>query len=253
LRTSLIPGLIKSARRNFNHDQYRVRLFEIGKVYGRSSSGIPEERRVVGILGTGNLAEEYWRQAPEPYDYYHLKGVVAALMQGIKIPSHGIVPMAGATWQNPGDASLLMAGDKIVGVLGSLGPHLMEQYKLRQPVFLAEIDFEALAPLAFARARYRPLAKYPWVERDLSVVISREIPYGKVEDGIARLGIAELTRIRLIDIYEGVRIPAGRISMTLRFTFQDREKTLTVDRVQGFSDNILTHLRNTYGAELRTL
>jgi len=253
LRTSLIPGLIKSARRNFNHDQYQVRLFEIGKVYGGSANGIPEERRVVGILGTGDLGDQYWKKSPEAYDYYHLKGVVEALLQGIKIHSHHIVPMTGSTWQNPADASLLMVGNKMTGVLGSLGPRLMEQYKLRQPVYLAEIEFEALMPLAFSAVQYRPLAKYPWVERDLSVVISREIPFGKIKDSVAGLRIAELTRLRLIDIYEGVKIPAGKISMTIRFTFQDREKTLTVDRVQGFSDNILTHLRNSYSAELRTL
>jgi phenylalanyl-tRNA synthetase beta chain len=72
-----------------------------------------------------------------------------------------------------------------------------------------------------------------------------------VRSGILGLGIAELVYVDLIDVYEGEKIPGGKLSMTLRFTFQDRERTLTIDRVQGFSENILTYLRNTYGAKLR--
>ena len=56
------------------------------------------------------------------------------------------------------------------------------------------------------------------------------------------MGIPELTGLDLIDVYEGEKIPAGKVSLTLRLTFQDREKTLTVDRVQDFIDTVLSFL-----------
>ena len=55
-----------------------------------------------------------------------------------------------------------------------------------------------------------------------------------------------------MDVYEGDKIPPGKVSLTLRFTFQDSEKTLTVDRVQDFVDTVLSSLYKTYGAELRS-
>ncbi len=56
MRTLLAPGLIRSAKRNFNFDQRLVRLFEIGKVYGPDPCGVPRERNTIGILGTGGFA-----------------------------------------------------------------------------------------------------------------------------------------------------------------------------------------------------
>jgi phenylalanyl-tRNA synthetase beta chain len=135
--------------------------------------------------------------------------------------------------------------------MGSLHPELEEKYKLKQPVFLAEIDYAALCELAFTPAHYEPLPKYPAAERDLSILVGRDATYGAIRSGIEGLGIGELVNTDLIDVYEGSKIPQGKISLTLRLTFQDREKTLTVDRVQGFSDNILNYLKNTFGAILR--
>ena len=78
-----------------------------------------------------------------------------------------------------------------------------------------------------------------------------EVAYAEICRGIESLDVPEMARIDLIDVYEGEGIPPGRLSLTLRFTFLDREKTLTVDRVQGFSDNILTFLKNSFGAVIR--
>jgi len=140
-----------------------------------------------------------------------------------------------------------------VGVLGSLSPVLEEKYKLKQPVYLAEINLERLARHAFAPIQYEPLPRYPSVERDMSIVASSDIEYRGLQKGIAGLGITELINTVLIDVYEGETIPPGKVSLTLRFTFQDRERTLTVDRVQGFIDTVLSFLKKTYGAGLRSL
>jgi phenylalanyl-tRNA synthetase beta chain len=87
----------------------------------------------------------------------------------------------------------------------------------------------------------------------MSIVMDRGLAYQKIRQGILELAIPELTELDLIDIYEGEKIPAGKLSMTLRLTFQDREKTLTVDRVQGFIDTVLSYLSNTFKAGLRSL
>jgi phenylalanyl-tRNA synthetase beta chain len=67
------------------------------------------------------------------------------------------------------------------------------------------------------------------------------------------LKISELVHIALVDVYEGKNIPPGRVSLTIRLSFQDMEKTLTVDRVQDFVDTVLSCLHTTYGAELRSI
>jgi len=253
MRTALAPGLVRSAKRNFNYDQHLVRLFEIGKVYGAGPDGSPVERNVLGILGTGGFTDQNWVNPAAEYNFFHLKGVLAALLNGIRIRSFEIVPTDEVGWLNSSESAVLKINGEAVGVLGAVSVPLDEKYKLRQPVYLAEIDFERLLPVAFSPISYEPLAKYPSVKRDMSIVVDRDLAYQNIRQGILELAIPELTELDLIDIYEGEKIPAGKLSMTLRLTFQDREKTLTVDRVQGFIDTVLSYLSNTFKAGLRSL
>jgi phenylalanyl-tRNA synthetase beta chain len=253
MRTTMAPGLVRSAKRNFSFDQKMIRLFEIGKVYGPGPDGIPNERSAVGILGTGGFAGLNWANPSPEYGFFHLKGLIDVLMQGLRIRAYTIKPTTDVAWLNPRDAAKLEIGDDCVGMFGSLSPVLEDKYKLRQPAFLAELDFDRLAKYAFSPVMYASLPKFPSVERDMSIVVSRETTYYAIYGGIMGLGIPELSKIDLIDVYEGEKIPKGSISLTLRFTFQDSERTLTVDRVQGFIDTILSLLTKSYGAGLRSL
>jgi phenylalanyl-tRNA synthetase beta chain len=250
LRVSLIPGLVRAARRNFNYDQPIVRLFEVGKIYDNGPDG-PKERRALGILGTGSYTGINWHQSSEEYDYFHLKGVVCALLEGMRSAPFEIRPAKDLPWVNPMDASRLSLGGADIGILGSLHPALAQDLKLKSPVYVAELDFTELTLHVFEPERFTPLPKFPNAERDLSIVVPQDLSYQAVRSGILKLGIPELIRIELMDVYEGEQISAGKISMLLRLTFQDPEATLTVDRVQGFSDNIRNFLRDRFGADLR--
>jgi phenylalanyl-tRNA synthetase beta chain len=253
MRTALAPGLVRSVKRNLNVDRRFVRLFEIGKVYRKGSDGIPSERNILGIVGTGGYTDQNWKQQNAGFDFYHLKGVVEALLRSVRIGNWGFEPADFIAWLGGQDAAVLKIGGEEAGVLGSLSADLEEKYKLRQPVFLAEIEFEALARRAFEPVNFTSLPKYPSSERDLSIVVDRDLAYGRIRDSVKDLGIAELAKIELMDVYEGKNIPEGKVSLTVRLSFLDREKTLTVDRVQNFIDTILSSLRKTYGAELRSL
>ena len=253
MRTSLAPGLVRSVKRNFNFDRRLVRLFEIGKVYRRGPDGTPAERNMLGIIGTGGFADQNWKQPDTSFDFFHLKGTLSTLLRGIRIHSYGIEPASAPGWLNPMDVAVLKIDQDRAGVLGSLSAALEEKYKLRQPVYLAEIEFETLAEHAFEPMNFEPLPKYPSSERDISIVVDQNLAYGKIKASITELKISELVHIALVDVYEGKNIPPGRVSLTIRLSFQDMEKTLTVDRVQDFVDTVLSCLHTTYGAELRSI
>ena len=253
MRTTLAPGLVRSAKRNFNYGQHLIRLFEIGKVYRVGANGVPAEKNTLGILGTGGFMECNWLNPESVFGFFHMKGLIEVLLQKIRIHHFQIEPTEDIDWLNPAEAAILKIGEERVGVLGSLALPLEEKYKLKQPVYLAEIDLERIADLAFAPITYQPLPKMPSADRDLSIVINKNIAYRTIHQGILGLTIPELTDIQLVDVYEGDKIPVGKVSMTLRFNFLDREKTLTIDRVQDFINTILSFLTTSYGAGLRSL
>jgi phenylalanyl-tRNA synthetase beta chain len=251
MRTTLVAGLVRAAKRNFNFSRHNVRLFEIGKTYFSGDGNTPSERNMLGILGTGGFYDPNWLNAEPAYTFYHLKGLVEGLLQRLKIRNYVIEPLQGVAWLSAEDAACIRIGDETVGVLGTLSPALEEKYKLRQPAILAEIDLEKIASRAFAPVTYEPLPKLPAAERDLSVTVGKDIAFQAIRAGIESLGIAELTGIRLIDVYEGEKIPEGKVSLTLKLTFLDREKTLTIERIQEFMNTVLAFLNSNYGAELR--
>jgi phenylalanyl-tRNA synthetase beta chain len=251
MRTTLAAGLVRAAKRNFNFSRHDVRFFEIGKTYCAGDGNSPSERNTLGILGTGGFYDSNWLNAEPVYTFYQLKGLIEGLLQRLKIRDYVFEPLDGVAWLAPEDAACIRIGGEIVGVLGTLAPALEEKYKLRQPVRLAEIDLEKIAFRAFAAVTYEPLPKLPAADRDLSVVVGRDIAFQAIRAGIEGLNIAELAGIRLIDVYEGEKIPEGKVSLTLRLTFLDREKTLTMDRIQEFMNAVLAFLNTNYGAELR--
>ncbi len=251
LRGWLAHGLVRAAKHNFNHDQRLVRLFEVGKIFRRASDGSVVERNSLGILGTGGPAASNWLGAGTAYDFFHLKGVVAALLSGLRCAPFDIEPVAQISWLDDAASAALVVDGRRLGVMGRVHPDLEEEFKLKQPVFLAEIDFQGLYPYLFSPVSFEPLPRFPSAERDISFVVSRDVAYRSLRQGILGLKIPELVDMNLIDVYEGDQIPAGRVSMTLRLTFLDREGTLTVDRVQCFSDNIRSFLRDYFGADNR--
>jgi phenylalanyl-tRNA synthetase beta chain len=251
LRSSLAPGLLRTARHNLNHGRRDLHVFEIGKVFHRNEAGKVIERNRLGILGTGSTAGKSWHNSPADYDFFHLKGVVATVISRLRGPEPDFVPAPGVPWLNPACAAALIAGEARRGILGELHPDLQEELRLKQPVFLAQIDFEEMYPAFFKPVTFEPLPRFPSVERDVSIVVSKDLEYRELRTGLLGLGIQELAGLDLLDVYEGGQIPPAKIGITLRFTFRDSEGTLTVDRVQAFSDNIRTFLRERYGAEIR--
>jgi phenylalanyl-tRNA synthetase beta chain len=251
MRARLVPGLLRAAKHNFNHNQRFVRLFEIGKTFGRAADGAVLERNGLAILGTGSMSGANWHNSAANYDFFHLKGVVSALLEGMRCASFEVVPAFDVPWLDPETTAALLVAGKRYGVLGALHPELEERLKLKQTVYVAEINFQELYAHLFTPVRFEPLARFPSVERDLSFMISRDVSYAALREGILGLGIAELAELELTDVYEGNQIPADKVSMTLRIVFRDREGTLTIDRVQGFSDNIRTFLRDHFSAENR--
>jgi len=251
MRATLAAGLVYAAKRNFNFSRQNARLFEIGKTYFIGEDRVPVERNALGILGTGGFFDSNWLNTEPAYTFYHLKGLVEGLLQRLKISGYVIEPIRGIAWLAPEDAARIRIGDETIGVFGTLSPELEEKLKLRYPVLLAEIDIEKIAPFAFAPVRYKPLQKLPSAERDLSVLLDRDISFKAIHAGIEGLGITALADIRLIDVYEGEKIPKGKVSLTLKFVFLDREKTLTMEQIQEFMNTILTFLTGNFAAELR--
>ena len=136
--------------------------------------------------------------------------------------------------------------------MGTLNPVLARRFGVRQPVFAAEIDWNALFELVKRdKVAFKELPKFPEVRRDLALLLDEDVKYADLQASAERVARKLLKQVTLFDVYRGDKIPAGKKQYALGFVLQDTEKTLTDADVERVMDKLLSTFTNEFGAVLR--
>ncbi|MBM7582052.1 phenylalanyl-tRNA synthetase beta chain [Caldicoprobacter guelmensis] len=243
MRTTLIPSLLEVLSRNRNRGMERCQIFEIGPAFLPKSlplEDLPEEKPLLTIAEYGL-----------DLDYYDLKGKVEVLLDELGLLDEAeFVPHAHPTF-HPGRTALLKIKGKGVGLLGEIHPKVAKNFQLEVRVLVAELELDTLLDFAKEEKRYRPLPKYPAVERDLALVVKKEVLAAQVENCIKELGGELLERVELFDVYEGRQIPEGYKSIAYSLSYRAADRTLTDEEVNSLHDKIVKGLEQRLGARLR--
>jgi phenylalanyl-tRNA synthetase beta chain len=259
LRSTGIVTMASALEWNLNHGQRNARLFEIGRHY-RLSGSESVETRVLTIGATGEAREKGLYDAARDFSFADLKGdldSIAELCGGFRWED------GGAEWLHAARRGSLQlntdkaSGTKTVsslGIGGQLARRVADKLKLRQDVFLAELQIDpvcAAMDAAKQARRYEPLPRFPAVERDFSLLLADGTSFAQVAKAIQSLNIAEISSIEAADLFRGKNVPAGKYSLLVRVTFQSREATLTDAQTSDFSGRIVGALEKKLGAQLR--
>ncbi len=162
---------------------------------------------------------------------------------------------ATAEWLNPAHRGAVFFNAEPLGVAGQLSRRIAERLKLRQDVFLAELN---LGPLYCAyygvknSRRFQPIPRFPAVERDFSLLLSDGTHFSDVTRAISALNIPEISSIEAADLFRGKNVPAGKYSLLVKIELQSREATLTDAQIADISARIVSTLQKELGAQLRT-
>ncbi|MFZ1312718.1 MAG: phenylalanine--tRNA ligase subunit beta, partial [Chitinophagaceae bacterium] len=128
----------------------------------------------------------------------------------------------------------------------------LDKFGIKQPVFLAELNWQFLSELASAQTTtIKEITRYPAVQRDLAMVVSKELVWEEVQVTVQKIKLDKLQDIKLFDIFESEKLGAGKKSMAVNFTFQDEGKTLTDKEIDGWMSKIMTSLEKELQAEIR--
>lgn len=242
---------------NLNHGQRNVRLFEFGKTYGWNGTQ-PVETRVLTLGASGLAREKGVAETERAYTFADLKGdldQLGHLAGGILWNSGGPDWLQAA---HAGIISLRTIGaetlGRSIGHAGQLSRRISDKYKLRQDAFLAELELEpfcAAYKTARAALRYKPLSRFPAVERDFSLIIADGTSFAGIEDAIRGLAIGEVSSIEAVDLFRGKNMPEGKFALLVRVKFESLQATLTEAQLTEFSSRILAALEQKLGATLR--
>ena len=242
MRTTSLNGMLTSLATNYNRRNKDVRLYELGNVYLPKAlplTELPEERMqfTLGMYGEG--------------DFFSMKGVIEEFFD--KVGMHGketYDPQAGKPYLHPGRQANVIYDGTVVGYLGEVHPDVADTYGIGTKAYIAVIDMPEIVKRATFDRKYTGIAKFPAVNRDISMVMPKEILAGQVEEVIEKKGGAYLESYALFDLYEGAQIKEGYKSVAYSIVFRAKDKTLEDAEVTEAMERILKELEG-MGIELR--
>ena len=256
MRSSLLPGMLDMVTFNLNRGTSDVRLFEAGDIYEASGEGTAERARICFAATASALRDDLPQggildksKSESGLDLFRaFKGDLETLLNAFE---HGAVQLDGNTaeYYQPGRSARIVVDGAPLAQFGVLHPDIAAHRKLRQDVYVAEINAEELYKLPLRAIRYRPLPKYPAVERDFSFIFPDKITFSQIEAAVTSLAIADLRSFAPVEIFRGGSVPPESYSVLLRATFQSHERTLREDEVNDWSAAMVGALRQLGGTQ----
>jgi phenylalanyl-tRNA synthetase beta chain len=233
LRITLLGSLLDVAQRNRARGSSRLALFESGAVYLPRDGEAPAEPHHLGALLCGPVRPATWRSPNPPQaDFFAAKGVLAGLLDTVRVPWS--VEAAGdeaEPFLHPGASAWVLLDGARAGWLGEVHPSVAARWEIEDPVAAFELDLDAVAQLT-STPQYRDLSSVPEVREDLAVVVSDSITAAAVLAVARKAGGALLSAVEVFDVYRDAdRIGPGNVSLALRLHFRAPDRTLTDEEV----------------------
>ena len=245
MRTSLLPGLLKTAGLNLSKGQKPLKLFEVGSVYSSDSTGLRTEKAVLSAIVLGPYEPTPWKPRGGEYDFYDLKGTLETLITHLHLKLE-IFPDS-KPFLRPGKSVRVQIDDRELGYMGQMAPEQNLVAELN--VYALELDLGVLEKSS--SLRFQLIPKFPETYRDISILVDRSVTSQKAADLILKTGCPLIQKVDLYDHFEGKKIQADKKSLTFALSFQSAERTLSDNEVNPLFEKIVQTLKSELGASLR--
>jgi phenylalanyl-tRNA synthetase beta chain len=225
----------------------------MGAVYrpDRSAGSGVVETPVLALVALGDLQDPHWGGEARKLDFYHVKGMVDSVL-GRFDRRAGWVQAADIPYLHPGATARLHLGDEFgFGLCGELHPRLREELKIPGRAFYCELDLQPLYGTPISPPRFESLGKFQPVERDLSFLLDKTVAFNRIGSQVQALNVPDLKTFRLIDLYHGSGLPQGKVSLTVRLTFEAPGRTLTQAEIAERCELAVAGLRESLAIVLR--
>jgi len=254
MRTTLINGLLETAKRNANNGSFDLKIFEIGRIFlnrKETPEPLPEEKNMVAGLLTGKITDDFWNSG-KTVDFYTLKGSLENIFVDLKINNCGYISTTVDPFLHPGKSCRIFLDDKQIGFMGEVHPDVLERINLKNTAYVFEINLDILVSACLLRKfSYQEISKFPAVMRDAAFVI----PYTMEADRMLNIVLGQkedlLENVSIFDVYSGKDFSEGTKSLGLRFSYRAPDRTLTDLEANTIHDRIVQKTVTLTGAKIR--
>ena len=251
MRTSLLPGLLRSALISLRRQVPRVGIFEFGTVFGPNDDLLPDERAQLAVLMAGGTRD--WLGEGREVDFYDLKGAVGAVGAWLGV-EFDVVPAATPNLSlHPRRQATVELNGRVVGCLGELHPEIADRFEFDTRAQFAELDLGMFMGAQTAQGVRLATAppKFPAVSRDLALVVAEEHSAAEIADALRHGAGPLLESVEVFDQYRGKGVAEGAKSLAFHLVYRDRERTLTDKVVDKAHASAAKAAKTQFNAQLR--
>jgi phenylalanyl-tRNA synthetase beta chain len=248
MRPSMLPTGLECISYNINRKNNDLLFFEFGKTYSHTGH-FYNEKQNLAIYITGNQNEANWNQSAKGTHIYFAKGICEAIfsLSGVSNYKFEI-----AKNEDLEESLTAAASGKNVLLAGKVSKTRLQEFSIKQPVYFICFDWDNLMSLSKKKdIVFEPVPKFPQVQRDLAILVNKDLYYSEVEELVKSLRIKKLQSIRLFDVFEDEKLGENKKSLAINFTFLDKEKTMTDEEVETMMNKIISTLESKLNAAIR--
>jgi phenylalanyl-tRNA synthetase beta chain len=273
LRTSLLPPLLATLKRNVGRGQRDLALYEAGEVFlprltatapttlgvdrrptdeewAAANTVVPDQPWHLAAALTGEFAPAGWWGAGRPAIWADAVEAARIALAAAGIPAERVSVRAAdhAPW-HPGRCAAILVDDVVLGHAGELHPAVVSALELPRRTCAMELDLDAIpaAPVVQAPG----LSTYPPALIDVALVVPADVPAAEVQAALVAGAGDLLESLHLFDVYASEQLGAGLKSLAYKLTFRAPDRTLTVEEAVAARDAAVASAAGRTGAVLR--
>ncbi len=247
MRRTLMSHLLQHAKKNMSYFD-RIQIFEIGRIYDPVDNALPDEKLVLGAV---ILSKDQ-----EGSQFFELKGILETLLDRINIGQYYFDSEFDENVQHlpnlhPSRRALIKMEDgTILGWMGEIDKKANKYFGFKKNrVVYCELDISTMMQKVESENFFEPLAKFPFVSRDLSMLVGDRVRVGDVERVIYATGGELIKDVDLFDLYQNEE--TGKRSMAFHIIFGADNRTLEAKDVDEKIAIIIEALENEIDVEIR--
>lgn len=258
MRQSLLFGGLSSVAWNINRQNTDLKLYEFGNCYFYKNQGTPvpladdySETKSLDIFISGNWGKQRWNYKTSPTDFYNIKAVVEMVLARLGIQKADI-SIDESKKKYFSESVKYLSDNLIIAEAGKISSQYLSIFDIGQDVYYAQINWDLLLKMVkYHKISYKELPRYPWVRRDLALLLNKEVRFNQIREIAFRTEKHILREVDLFDVYESESLGPGKKSYAVSFIMRDDIKTLTDKTIDKTMNNLITAFEKELKANIR--
>ncbi len=243
LRTSLLPGQLKSIAYNQSHRTPSPRFFELGTVFLAPKENdrgemLPDEHEYLCVALAGE-------------DATAAVAVVNVLANALALPNVQVRNSASLPGMHPTRSGEVVIAGRARGVVGEVAPSVLRSFDVDGRVAWLQLDLTEILNGPHGKRSYRRVSKFPSSDMDLAFVVPDDTGADRVRNTISKAGGDLLVDLSLVDTYRGPGVVEGSRSLAFRLRFQANDRTLTDEEITSTREAIIAAVAKQNSGTLR--